>query len=88
MAKARLNDTKALTAEASDGASHSISTEKIDNGFLVRQSSCDPRTGEYKSTTVFQATPPRLIPGRAARQGASPDSGNSLRQTMDYLKDR
>lgn len=88
MAKKRLNDTASIAERPPGGeASHHMSTRKIDNGWLVESSVCDPSTGSYRSSTSFTPNPPRIIPGRVARTGSSPDSGNSLRRTMDYLKD-
>lgn len=89
MAKRRLNDTAAVIAGPSYGAgeSHHISTRKIDNGWLVEQSVCNERTGEYRSSCNFTPTQPRLEPGRAVRQGGSVDGGSTLRRTMDYLRD-
>lgn len=86
--KKKLNDTAAIAESPPLGdASHHISTRKIDNGWLVEESVCNPETGEYKSSTTFTPNPPRIMPGRIARQGASPDSGSALRRTMDYLKE-
>ena len=86
MAKQRLNDTRAVVDMSTNGggASHSISSEKIENGWLIRQSSSDPRTGEYRCSTSFSANQPRLIPGRAVRNGMGGNGG--LKDTMDYLK--
>ena len=89
MAKMRLNDTSAIANRPYNGeASHSISTRKIDNGWLVETSYCDPQTGEYRHSSQFSATQPRLIPGRAARVGGNPDGGSSLRGAVDYMKSR
>jgi len=86
MAK-RLNDTRALTEQPSRyGEDHTVSTRKIDNGYLVRESSCDPRTGEYRSSEQFYKEPPRIIPARVAR-GQNPDQGSGLADTMKYLAD-
>lgn len=87
--KKRLNDTVALLGvptRSEQGEHHSVSTEKIDNGYLVRQSRCDPKTGEYSSTTHFCETPPKIIPARVSRRGAAADSKSSLRDAMDYMK--
>lgn len=87
MAGKRLSDTASLTnSPAEAGESHHISTRKIDNGYIVNQSTCNPRTGEYRSSEAFMATPPRVIPGRVAR-GPAPDSSESLREARDYLGD-
>lgn len=85
----RLNDTAALVAAPSGSAeaSHSISSEKIDNGYLVRQSRCDPATGAYSSTCHFSKSPPRIIPGRLdGRSGVSMEGPSGLRDAMDSLK--
>lgn len=89
MAKKRLNDTAAIVATPLlQNEEHSISVRKIDNGYIVRTSNCDPRTGEYRSQETFQASEPKIIPGRAARQGANADAGASpLKDTMQYLSD-
>lgn len=69
---ARLNDTKALVERApSAGSSHHISTQKIDNGYLVRKSVCTD-AGEYKSEESFSRNAPRVevrVNGRAASVG-------------------
>lgn len=69
----RLNDTEALRSRPFDaGEDHSVSVRKIDNGYMVRHSSCNPNTGEYKSSEVFSAKPPRIIPARMdGRQGGT-----------------
>lgn len=82
----RLNDTAALTGAGNGEAEHSIRTRKIDNGYLVCESRCDPRTGEYSHSETFMENPPRIIPGRVAR-GAPVDAGSSLDDTMRYLKE-
>lgn len=88
MAKKRLNDTSAIVNQHMPSeAHHSISTRKIDNGWLIEQSTHNPQTGHYSSSTSFSPNAPRIIPGRAARSGVSPDSGSSLRRCMDYMKD-
>lgn len=87
MAKRRLNDTAAIVDSAGSGASHSISTRQIDNGWITESYSHDPATGQCKSASVFSKHQPRIMPARVARSGSAPDSGSSLRRTMDYLKD-
>jgi hypothetical protein len=85
----RLNDTAALASKPlGAGESHSISTRKIDNGYVVTTSSCNPDTGGYSSTERFTASAPRIIPGRTARTGQSPDGPNSLAGAMDYMKEK
>ncbi len=76
---ARLNDTRALTdAPSRAGQEHHIRTEKIDNGYLVHQHVCTD-TGEFKSSTRFMDTPPRVVPGRVAgsRNGGGSDAAGS-----------
>lgn len=91
MARKRLNDTRALAGPLAGPdcaeASHSISSEKIDNGWLVRSSSCNPETGEYKSSVRFCESQPRLMPGRVAGQGAGQKARSSLGDTVKYLKE-
>lgn len=89
MAKRRLNDTAVLALAAPRGGeSHSISTREIENGWLIESSVCNERTGTYRHSTRFVETPPRVIPGRAARVGGSPDSSSSLRQTVEYMREK
>lgn len=77
---ARLNDTKALTKRPMEpGMSQSISVRKIQNGFLVCESSCNPTTGEYRSTEHFSPDPSGLP------QKSDKASESSLQDTMDYL---
>jgi len=86
MAK-RLNDTRALVDQPPRyGENHTVSTRKIDNGFLVCESSCDPKTGEYRSSEQFYKEAPRVIPPKVAR-GQNPDAGSALADTMKYLAD-
>lgn len=83
----RLNDTSSLVNRPfAAGEDHSISTRKIDNGYLTRVSTCNPETGEYKSAEVFTKGQPRITAPRIdGRQGGSVDSGNSLREAREYL---
>ena len=87
MAKPRLNDTVAITAKPLDAnESHSICTRKIDNGYITRTSYYNEGTGESRSAEKFTKTAPKITPPRAdGRQGASPDSPSSLRETVEYL---
>lgn len=84
--KSRLDDTAALVANPmGSGESHSVSTRKIENGYLVCESSCNPRTGEYTSSERFSAEEPRIV--KPSVRGSSPDAGPSgLRLAMDYVK--
>ena len=77
----RLNDTRALVDQPSRyGENYSLSSRKVANGFVVSESSCDPRTGEYRSSETFYKEEPRIIPGRVAR-GENPDN-KGLADTM------
>lgn len=85
MAK-RLNDTAAITGRAAmSNVEHSISTRKISNGYIVRESSCDPNTGEYKSSETFMKNAPKVVPPKVSR--GSPDGPNSLADAKSYLGD-
>lgn len=88
MARHRLNDTRALTAQPPGGnQEHSVSVRKIDDGFIVRTSTCNPETGEYKSREQYHERAPRIIAPRVAR-GPAPENEGSLRDTMAYLNDK
>jgi len=85
MAK-RLNDTKGLTREFSGDVSHTVSTRKIDNGYLIRRSSSNDHTGEYSSSETFSAAPPKVNPPSVSRGNPAPDQGSPLKGAMEYLK--
>lgn len=85
---ARLNDTRSLVdSSPRGGQSHHISTEQIDNGYLIRKSVCTD-TGEYKSTTKFSPKPPRVetrVVGERSAVGADGICGNeSLGDAANY----
>jgi hypothetical protein len=87
---ARLNDTQALTERPfAAGESHSISTRKIDNGYLTSVTTCNPNTKEYKTAEVFTKNPPKIMAPRmdGRQRGPAPDSGNTLRDAKAYLGD-
>jgi hypothetical protein len=80
----RLSDTNSLVAVPSDGmSSHSIHTRKVENGYMICESSSDPNTGQYRSTERFSATAPRIIPGRVAYGKVSSDG--DLGDAVKYL---
>lgn len=81
---ARLNDTAAIAeAPARSGQEHSVSTRKIDNGYVVRQSTYSESTGEYKSSESFMKEPPRITaPG--VKKGRA-DGPSDLATAMRYL---
>lgn len=84
---ARLNDTRALVDRPPRGGEeYHVSTRKIDNGYLVRESICTD-TGEYKSSEKFMSDPPRIIPGRVKgqRNGSTDAAGsNGLGDAVQY----
>ena len=84
----RLNDTEALVERPFQaGEEHTISTRKIANGYLVRQSSYNPNTGECHSAETFTKNPPKIkAPSLDGRQkGPAPDNANSLADAAAYL---
>lgn len=86
--RGRLSDTAALTQRPfAAGEDHSISSRKIENGYLTRVSTCNSHTGEYKSSEHFTKNPPRITaPKMDGRQGSSGDVGSeSLADTRKYL---
>lgn len=83
----KLNNTNAIVERPRNaGENHSISTRKVDNGYVVSESSYNPKTMEYRNSESFQQSPPKIIPGRVD-SSPSPDSGGGLRDTMSYLAD-
>lgn len=80
----RLNDTAALVGVPEGSQSeHSLSSRKIANGFVVRESSCNPATGEYRSAETFYKSQPKLVPGSVAGEPA--DANGGLADAMKYL---
>ena len=86
MANKRLSDTAALVAEPfGRGEEHSISTRKIENGFITRTSRSNPMTGEYECREAFSKSQPRILPARTARGVGEANGESTLRETMSYL---
>ncbi len=87
MARKRLNDTEALVVRPfAGGEEHSISSRKIENGYLTRTSSYNPGTGECKSAEIFTKNPPKLTaPRMDGRQGRDATGDSSLADTVKYL---
>jgi len=83
MAKGRKSDTAALTAMPASLGERTVSVRKIDNGYLVRESSYGGPDGEnYKCSEHFSPTLPRMQPlEKAEERGES-----SLREAMEYMK--
>lgn len=86
----RLNDTAALAASPPSGnIEHSLNVRAISNGFVTRSSTCNPQTGEYKSSEVFSKNAPRIVPARVANQVSGGDGASGgLADTMAYLEQK
>ena len=89
MAKRRLNDTEGLRPSSgmADGGDHSVSVRKIDNGYVVRQSSYNNKTGQCSSSETFSEREPRVSAPKVGKSPA-PDQGSPLRGAMDYLSEK
>lgn len=88
--KSTLNNTAALVSRGPDGGEeHSISVRKIENGFLTRQSSYNPGTGECHSSETFSKSRPEIRPPRV-RGGAGElaDSRNAMADANKELRNR
>lgn len=77
--RGRLNDTEALADAPFEGElSRTVSTRKIDNGYLTRTSEYNSQTGECRSSERFSRRPQTL-----------PQSERStLDETRDYMGKR
>jgi hypothetical protein len=86
MSKLKLNSESVLAGKLVSGGedSHSISSRKIDNGYIVSSHSYNSRTGECKSSERFVEGEPRLVPGKEF--GITSSVKNPLRGAVDYLK--
>lgn len=81
--KRRLNDTAALVGVPMDSEiTRTTSIRKISNGYLVRESSCNPGTGEFRSNEYFSKKPKSVEADRPSDAAGS----QGLRETMDYMK--
>lgn len=80
----RLNDTSALTARPMEGCLEKTrSVRKIDNGYLVRESTYNSMTGECRSRESYSKKPAGIggeSPSLVGNEGEA-----SLRDTMQYL---
>lgn len=87
----RLSDTAPITRRGLEaGENHTVSTRKIEGGYIVSQSTSNPNTGEYRCTEKFTKNPPRITPakvdGRQMSGEATGSAGNeSLADTKAYL---
>lgn len=75
----RLNDTAAIAAEPADNLqkheSRTTSVSKIDNGYIVRESSS--KDGEYECREYYSKDQPQL----------GEDKGEtSMKKAVDYMK--
>lgn len=57
---ARRNDPTGVAGPV--GTDHSVSVREIENGYIIRQSSCDDK-GNYKSSEVFSPVKPDVAIG-------------------------
>lgn len=81
----RLNDTNAIAdSPSSRDENYSVSKRRVDNGFIVCESSYDEHTGQRKYSEKFYRESPKIVPPRVSR-GNSPDSAGGLADTMKYL---
>lgn len=75
----RLNDTAALISAPvypyNREESRSVNVEKIENGYLTRESGCSD--GRYYSKTTYSANAPSL--------GGEPAQDNSMKKAAAYL---
>ena len=84
---ARLNDTAAIANRPMEaGETHTVSSRKVENGWMVCHSYYNPRTGECRSSEVFSTSPPMVPRPGDGGSGPSPDSGSSLAKAMEYMK--
>lgn len=84
---ARLNDTAGLTRRPSSDVEHTISVKKIDNGHIVRSSTYNCGTGEYKSSEMFSKNPPKIGGMPSADVPADAAGSRGLAGTKKYLGD-
>lgn len=85
---AKLNSSPAVIAgrplEANE--SRSISTRKIDGGYIVRTSYCNESTGEYRTREEFTKSPPKIGSLRSAEASGEDKAGSlGLADTMNYM---
>lgn len=84
----RLNDTAPIAERGCEsGVEHTVSTRKIDNGFIVRSSSYNGGTGEYKSSEQFSKNPPKITAPGVSGMARDATGNSSLADTKKYLGD-
>lgn len=82
---ARLSDTAALRNRPASGVgSHTVSSRKIDNGYMISRSSYDESTGQYKCSEEFSKNPPIMTPPEASSPRDAAGS-EGLAGTKSYL---
>lgn len=80
----RLNDTAGLTARPLEGEMERTQrVRKIDNGFIVSNSSYNSSTGEYKCSEEYSSSPPKGMGGGTSSRSGVGDEG--LSDTKKYL---
>lgn len=85
---ARLNSSPAVLAgrpmEANE--TRSVSTRKIDGGYIVRTSYCNESTGEYRCHEEFTTKPPKVGSLRGPSAEGEDKAGSlGLADTMNYM---
>lgn len=85
----RLNDTAPIASRPFEaGIEHTVRTEKIDNGYLIKRSSYNGETGAYKCSTEFSKSVPNISPPKIQRDAAGSGDGNTLADTKNYLNNQ
>lgn len=84
--KSRISDTAAIVgAPYRSEQEHSISVRKIENGFITRTSSCNPHTGEYRSSEQFTKSAPNITPPKMDGRQRNGAGSETLADTKRYL---
>lgn len=88
----RLNDTAALAERSPDGElSHSISSRKVGDGYVVNSHTYNASTGESRCDEQYYKEPPKIVPGRVSRGmpvGRDAAGSRGLSDTMSYLANK
>lgn len=86
---ARLNDTASIAKRPASDVEHSVSVRKIDNGHIVRSSTYNPGTGEYKCSEMFAKNPPKIggMMAGSGSEGSDAAGSRGLAGTKKYLGD-
>lgn len=70
-----------------EGEDHSVSVRKIDNGYVIRTSSCG-NDGNYQSSEVFSKEMPEIRPPAVINRQTNGNGGSSLSSAVKALKSR